>query len=350
MAVPAADNNTASTLAAGASSSSSSPLVPTTSDPTSSGNESAEALQSAQTLQGMLDGFKTFLGGSSDVDGVSFSAPSGGSGGADGGIKSKKKKAAPGEYCDIEFTLSYIDLILMCNISPIFAVASVSTIVAESSTGPLDLDYAFLDSLLGGTAASEASEPATGPASTGMVSPATGEGPDQATDSGLSETEKERADLSTYFSQEDLRQLSDSDSDSDGDKDEGSDSEDSDDEAGMSSADRYLEGIFKANKSKESGDSAGGSSSMRPVAGPAPAAAPAPVPSVSAKGAVLGVGGGVIQSTASSRQRLDSEGVDSDDEIEAENVSGNRYGHAFFPFFAWFFFVCFLVFSIICSN
>jgi len=180
-------------------------------------SEKTEDEASAAALQSMLDGFKTFMEGSSDVDGISF-APS-------AAVSREPPSSSLGDK------------------------------PAPDSTGSLQLDYDLLDSLLQG---------GTLPPSTPLLVAASVE--EGAEEQARTAAGKERADLAGYFSKEDLRQL-----DSDG-EDSDSEDEDEDDRQGAHAADQYLENIFKSSASNKSAPAGHAGPSSPAEAGTAQAA------------------------------------------------------------------------------
>ena len=241
-------------------------------------SEASEEEASAASLQAMLDGFKSFMEGSSDVDGISFgSAPA---------PKAKKSSASLAPSMKAESATD--------NSSP--AVGSFS--------GDLELDYAYLETLMQN--ASIAPVP-----SAVDKTPVLSES-EQAEELARVAAEKERADLSGYFSKEDLRPLDSDDEEGEEGEDSGSD-DDADDAEGAAAADQYLESILHSSRAGPSN---------------APNVPAAAVPS--SDGAVLGVGGGFLSANSSNNNSGRRRGataevvmLDSDDEPEPSDYGDN---------------------------
>jgi hypothetical protein len=254
-----------------------------------SANDTAEGgSQDAAQLQRMLDGLKSFMAGSSDLDGVT---PTGSKSAAKSATSAKKDLVSP----------------------PAPSRASVGAAVASDEApvpGGLQLDYSLLNSLMqsvslhaDGTAATAVGVPAVSDVtnSAGVAkdtTPANNAAPNVADD------------LAQYFSHEDLNDAQNGDSDDDSD-DDNSDNED-EDEQGAHSADKYLQQILAENAQR--GNSVHPSSSAANRASGAGDGLVGKEPT--SVGAVLGLGGGILRSGCAAANSADvPEDIDSDDEI-----------------------------------
>jgi hypothetical protein len=246
--------------------------------------------QDAAQLQRMLDGLKSFMAGTSDLDGVTPT-----------GSKSAAKSATSAKHN------------LTCPPAPSrTSVGPAATSGEVSVSGGLQLDYSLLNSLM--QSASLQSDGSAATAAVGVpaindvtnsagvakdTTPANNAAPDVADD------------LTQYFSHEDLNDAQNRDSDDDSD-DDNSDDED-EDEQGAVSADKYLQQILAENAQR-------GNNSVQTSASGANRASGAGEGLVSKEsdsvGAVLGLGGGILRSGSGVAHSGDVfEAIDSDDEI-----------------------------------
>jgi hypothetical protein len=254
--------------------------------------QSAEEAE-AQQLQGMLDGLKSFMAGSSDIDGVSFPANK------EARSASKAPALAP---------------------SPAVALAAPAAPVAAQE-GALALDYDHVQALLksmaaGGALPSLSSLGGTSAAPTSVPTP------DVSTEAESEEDKQrlEQKDLLRYFSQADMEEIDSEGGEEGGMNDEDSDSEDSeDDRDGERAADLYLREVLSSNnKSAFNKASSAKDSSARQPASAAPTSPLRPQQSAAVVSpSMLGVGGGYLRggSGGGSAHRAVEE-LDSDDEVE----------------------------------
>jgi hypothetical protein len=257
---------------------------------TASASDTAEGgTEDAAQLQRMLDGLKSFMAGSSDLDGVT---PTGV--GATKSVPSAKK-----------------DLVS----PPAPGRASVGPAAGSGEapvSGGLQLDYSLLNSLMqsvslhaDGTGASAA---VGVPAASDVANSA---GPDKDATPANNAALNVADDLTQYFTHEDLNDAQNRDSDDDSD-DDNSDNED-EDQRGADSADKYLQQILAENAQR-------GNNSIHPSTSAANRGSGAGEGLVSKEptsaGAVLGLGGGILRSGSGVAHSGDvAEDIDSDDEI-----------------------------------
>jgi hypothetical protein len=240
--------------------------------------------QDAAQLQRMLDGLKSFMAGTSDLDGVT---PTGSKSAA---------KSMPSAKQNI--------------VSPIVGPAVASDEAAVS--GGLQLDYSLLNSLM--QSASLHADGTTANAAVGVSAPervAHSASLAQDTTPADNAAPDVADDLAQYFTNEDLNDAQNGDSDDDSD-DDNSDNED-EDQQGAVSADKYLQQIFAENAQR-------GNNSVHPSSSAANRASGTGEGLVSKEpnsvGAVLGVGGGILRSGSGVACSGDVfEAIDSDDEI-----------------------------------
>jgi hypothetical protein len=240
----------------------------------------------AQQLQSMLDGLKTFIAGSSDIDGVTFPAKK------DVHLSSGAKASPTERSAGI--------------------VAPPAAPVA-SQDGALALDYAYLQSLLDSVGAGESLPSLPAPAPHASV-PASA-GASSETEGDEDKQSREQKDLLRYFSQADMEELDSEAGVEDGRNEDDSDSEDSeDDRDGERAADLYLRQVLSSNNK-----SAFNKGSTAKNSRPAPSSPLRPEPSAAVVSpSVQGVGGGFLRSkngNGGSASRGAQE-LDSDDEVE----------------------------------
>jgi hypothetical protein len=245
--------------------------------------------QDAAQLQRMLDGLKSFMAGSSDLDGVT---PAGSKSAAKSVPSAKQDLVSP----------------------PVPSRTSVGPAAGSgeaSVSGGLQLDYSLLNSLM-----QSASLHADGTTASAVGVPppenvANSAGLDKDATPGDNAAPDVADDLAQYFTNEDLNDAQNRDSDDDSD-DDNSDNED-EDQRGADSADKYLQQILAENAQR-------GNNSVHPSTSAANRGSGAGDGLVSkgstSVGAVLGLGGGILRGGSGVAHSGDvSEAIDSDDEI-----------------------------------
>jgi hypothetical protein len=281
-----AENSSATASTAGSQSSTGVNSVDTVNglfapDSASASDTAEGGSQDAAQLQRMLDGLKSFMAGSSDLDGVT---PTESKSAAKSETFAKKDLAGP----------------------PAPSRARVGAAVASDEapvSGGLQLDYSFLNSLM-----QSASLHADGTAASDVANSA---GLDTDTTPGNNAAPDVADDLAQYFTKEDLNDAQKRDSDDDSD-DGNSDNED-EDQQGAVSADKYLQQVFAENAQRGNNSAQTSTSAANRASGTGEGLVRKEPNSV---GAVLGVGGGILRSGSAVANSADvSEAIDSDDEI-----------------------------------
>lgn len=255
-------------------------------------SDAVEDREAAQNLQSMVDGIKSFLQGSSDIDGVALhnGKPAG--------------RAGKAKQMDVPAVLTPEK------------TTNASAIVEDVAGVGLTLDMSYLDSLLLGAHTTAAPALVAG----GKGSDSNAQSTQQPTPScniGSATTNTtgnaEAVDLAGYFSKEDLEEFN-SDAE-EGDSGEESDLDEADDLQGSHAVDTFLESVLSSNSHIRS-DKGKASRNAEP---PAPYAR-SESGAVTDGAAVLGIGTGYLSpSGAMNRSSSNShkgQKLDSDDEVD----------------------------------
>jgi hypothetical protein len=256
-----------------------------------SANDTAEGgSQDAAQLQCMLDGLKSFMAGSSDLDGVTPT-----------GSKSAAKSVTSAKHN------------LTCPPAPSrTSVGPAATSGEVSVSGGLQLDYSLLNSLMQSVSLHADGTAATAAVGVPAVSDVTNSaGVAKDTTPTNNAAPDVADDLAQYFTKEDLNDAQNSESDDDSD-DDNSDNED-EDQRGADSADKYLQQILAENAQRGNNSVQTSASGANRGSGAGDGLVRKESTSV---GAVLGLGGGILRSGSGVAHSADvSEDIDSDDEI-----------------------------------